>query len=44
MNMMGGVVPKGLAMMDSDMSMVTMGITPDPTEVSAGEITYWGDR
>ena len=40
MNMMGQVKPMGMAMMGSDMSMVTMGITVDLAEVPAGEVTF----
>jgi uncharacterized cupredoxin-like copper-binding protein len=40
MNMMGRVKPMGMAMMGSDMSMVTMGITTDLAEVPAGEVTF----
>lgn len=40
MNMMGGTKPMGMGMMGADMSMVTMGITADVTEVPAGEVTF----
>jgi uncharacterized cupredoxin-like copper-binding protein len=40
MSMMGEVQPMGMAMMGSDMSMVTMGITTDLSEVPAGEVTF----
>lgn len=40
MNMMGEVKPMGMAMMGADMSMTTMGITVDPAEVPAGEVTF----
>jgi uncharacterized cupredoxin-like copper-binding protein len=40
MNMMGDVKPMGMAMMGSDMSMVTMGVKVDVTEVPAGEVTF----
>ncbi len=40
MNMMGEVKPMGMAMMGSNMSMVTMGITIDLAEVPAGEVTF----
>ena len=40
MNMMGEVHPMGMAMMGSDMSMATMGITTDLAEVPAGEVTF----
>ena len=40
MNMMGDVKPMGMAMMGSDMTMVTMGITIDLAEVPAGEVTF----
>jgi uncharacterized cupredoxin-like copper-binding protein len=40
LNMMGEVKPMGMAMMGADMSLVTMGITTDPDEVPAGEVTF----
>ena len=40
MNMMGDLLPLGMGMMGSDMSMVTMGITANMTEVPAGEVTF----
>ena len=40
MNIMGEVQPMGMAMMGSDMTMVTMGITVDLAEVPAGEVTF----
>lgn len=40
MNMMGDIKPMGMAMMGSDMTMVTMGITVDLAEVPAGEVTF----
>jgi uncharacterized cupredoxin-like copper-binding protein len=40
MDMMGTAKPMGMAMMGANMSMVTMGITPDVTSVPAGEITF----
>lgn len=40
MNMMGEVKPMGMAMMGSNMSMVTMGVKIDVAEVPAGEVTF----
>lgn len=40
MDMMGTAKPMGMAMMGANMSMVTMGITPDVASVPAGEITF----
>ena len=40
MNMVDEMKPMGMGMMGADMSMVTMGITADMTEVSAGEVTF----
>lgn len=40
MDMMGTAKPMGMAMMGADMSMVTMGITPDVASFPAGEITF----
>ena len=39
MNMMGDLLPLGMGMMGSDMSMVTMGITANMTEVPAGDLS-----
>jgi uncharacterized cupredoxin-like copper-binding protein len=40
MNMVDEMKPMGMGMMGADMSMVTMGITADMTEVPAGEVTF----
>lgn len=39
MNMLGIVKAMGMAMMGSDLSMVTMGTTTDQQELPAGEVT-----
>jgi uncharacterized cupredoxin-like copper-binding protein len=40
MSMMDKVQPMGMAMMESNMSMVTMGITTDLMKVPAGMVTF----
>jgi len=40
MDMMGDVMPMGMGMMGADMTLATMGITADLTEVPAGEVTF----